>query len=51
MGQWPEAGLSKAIIGAAFIQYLFYAGFYMFEGRRWEELHNKNTEANQEPNA
>ncbi len=30
---------AKAIMGAAFIQYLIYGGIYIMEGAKYEELH------------
>ena len=32
---------SKAIIGAAFVQYAFYAFAYIMEGAKYSELHPK----------
>ena len=36
LGEVPNA---KAIIGAVFIQYLFYGFIYILEGTKWAELH------------
>lgn len=34
---------SKAIFGAVFIQYFFYALIYIFDGARYESLYGMNT--------
>ena len=45
MTHGPIQAQSKAILGAAFIQYLFYAVLYLIEGRKYEELHGGNANA------
>ncbi len=37
----PDVANSKAIMGAAFIQYLIYAGLYIVEGNRYSEFYGE----------
>ena len=37
----PDVSNSKAIMGAAFVQYVIYAGLYIAEGNRYIEFYEE----------
>lgn len=46
-----ETPLSKALLGAVFIQYIIYGTFYIIEGSRYKEFHSLESTADSEVKA